>query len=411
MEVEPSIVPAEALSYSEGARRLSPERLTEHWTRTQAFPTPWSLPNPDQVVSLGEGPTEQNQDGGILPHSDLDNDPRWEPLGLPNEEFARLVANARPEGWRDYVPYIAVQLYWSIKRQDFDWWTPEITAWFNEIGERDTVSASTKEHHQGIAEVDEAVVKHWKAAYGYSVWAIDDYQLCGDDHGINVFRNLPIGLYYHWWCKTTVRVAYTRAILIVNRCCPLDPFGSEVSPRITSADFVATIQKVVVNLKLVLRKPFNLGYFFKAIKVGPDEQSNWVTAYICQTWTCLFLRYEHEEIPSIDALREGILISIANEQALALTATRDLGLTQDNECNATVQNVPLPTVHLSEDQLWSGNIAAGETFPQIPTTHTAYYDSPANHAIYDKVLHIDLLDGPTFHSTYTELVATLLGVE
>jgi hypothetical protein len=64
---------------------------------------------------------------------------------------------------------------------------------------------------------------------------------------------------------------------------------------------VAIIQQVIVQLKLALRKTGNLSQFFEAIKVGPNEQSDWVCAYICQTWTRLFLRFNHVAIPSIDA--------------------------------------------------------------------------------------------------------------
>jgi hypothetical protein len=91
--------------------------------------------------------------------------------------------------------------------------------------------------------------------------------------------------------------------------------------------------------------------------------------------------------------REGILIAIVNTQALALTVTRDLRLPQDNDYTPTVQNVPLPTVHLREDQLWSGNISVGERFPQLPQTHLDYYDSPANVRVFDNIPLIDILEG------------------
>jgi hypothetical protein len=69
-----------------------------------------------------------------------------------------------------------------------------------------------------------------------------------------------------------------------------------------------------------------------------------------------------------------------------------------------VQSVPLPTVHLREDQLWSRNISVGERFPQLPQTHLNYYDSPANVRVFDNIPLIDILDGPTYHKTYTELI-------
>jgi hypothetical protein len=166
---------------------------------------------------------------------------------------------------------------------------------------------------------------------------------------------------------------------------------------------VAVIQQVVVQLKLALRKTGNLGQFFKAIKVGPNKQSDWVCAYIFQTWTWLLLRFNHVEIPSINAFREGILIAIVNEQALALTVTRDLRLPQDSNYTPMVQNVPLPTVHLREGQLWSRNISV-ERFPQLPQTHLDYYDSPANVRVFDNIPLIDILDGPTYHKMYTELI-------
>ena len=410
MEVEPSIVPTAALSYSERARHLSEERLIGHYTRHQPFPTRWSLPNPDQFVPLREGPTEQNQDGGILPHSNLDIDPRAYPLGILDQDFARTLANDRPRDWRIEIPYITSQLYWSLKRQDFNWTTSSIKTWVEIHDARFEVSTSTQEHHQEVREVEEAVVRHWKAAYGYSVWSIDDFQLSCHNQGIAVFKHFPVGLYYHWWKSATVQVVYTRAILIVNRCCPVDPDTSDL-PKITSPDFVAIIQQVVVQLKLTLGKTENLGQFFEVIKVGPNEQSNWVSAYICQIWTRLFLRFNHVEIPSIDAFREGILIAIVSEQALALAVTRDLGLPQDNDYNPTVQNVPLPEVHLREDQLWSGNISVGERFPQLPQTHLDYYDSPANVRVFDNIPLIDILDGPTYHKTYTELILPLLDTD
>ena len=410
MEVESSIVPAEALSYSERARHLSEERLIGHSDRHQPFPTRWSLPNPDQFVPLREGPTKQNQDGGILPHSNIDIDPRAYPLGILDQDFARILANDRPADWRIAIPYITSQLYWSLKRQDSNWTTSSIKDWVENYDARSEVSTSTHEHHQEVREVEEAVVRHWKAAYGYSVWSVDDFQLSCNDSGIEVFRNFPVGLYYHWWAYTTVQVVYTRAILIVNRCCPVDPDTSDL-PKITSPDFVAIIQQVVVQLKLTLRKTGNLGQFFEAIKVGSNEKSNWVCAYICQTWTRLFLRFNHVEIPSIDVFREGILIAIVNEQALALTVTRDLRLPQDNDYTPTVQNVPLPAVHLREDQLWSGNISVGERFPQLPQTHLDYYDSPANVRVFDNIPLIDILDGPTCHKTYTELILPLLDAD
>ena len=403
MEVERSaptyIVPVEALSYSEGAKRLSADRLTRHNDRTQSFPTLWSLPKPDQFIPLREGPTEQNQDGGILPHSDLDIDPRACPLGILNRDFATTLANDRPKGWRLTVDYKIVQLYWSLKRKDYNWTTENIKEWVETYDEQSTVSLCYYQHHQEDREVEEAVVKHWNAAYGHSTWSIDDFQLSCHDRGLFVFRNFPVGLCYHWWAKAPVRVAYTRAILIVNRCCPVDPNTSYL-PKIISPSFVAVIQQVVVQLKLALRETENLGQFFEAIKVGPDERSTWVCAYICQIWTRLFLRFNHVEIPSIDAFREGILIAIANEQALALTATRDLGLYQDNDHISTIQNVPLPTVHLREDQLWSGSISSDETFPQIPKTHLDYYDSREE---YDNVPLINILDGPTYPKTFKEL--------
>jgi hypothetical protein len=106
----------------------------------------------------------------------------------------------------------------------------------------------------------------------------------------------------------------------------------------------------------------------------------------------------------IDSFCEGILIAIVNAQALALTVTRDLRLPQDNDYTPTVQNVPLPTVHLREDQLWSGNISVGERFPQLPQMHLDYYNSPANIRVFDYIPLIDILDGPTYHKTYTELI-------
>jgi hypothetical protein len=127
---------------------------------------------------------------------------------------------------------------------------------------------------------------------------------------------------------------------------------------------VGIIQQVIIQLKLALRKTGNLGQFFEAIKVRPNKQSDWVCAYICQTWTRLFLRFNHVAIPLINAFREGILIAIVNTQALALTVTRDLRLPQVNDYTPMVQNIPLPTVHLREDQLWSRNISVGERFPQ-----------------------------------------------
>jgi hypothetical protein len=102
--------------------------------------------------------------------------------------------------------------------------------------------------------------------------------------------------------------------------------------------------------------------------------------------------------------REGILIAIVNVQALALTVTRDLRLPQDNDYTPMVQNVPLPTVHLREDQLWSGNISVGERFPQLPQTCLDYYDSLANVRVFDNIPLIDILDGPTYHKMYTELI-------
>jgi hypothetical protein len=159
-----------------------------------------------------------------------------------------------------------------------------------------------------------------------------------------------------------------------------------------------------MQLKLALRKTGNLGQFFEAIKVRPNEQSDWVCAYICQTWTQLFLRFNHVAIPSIDAFCEGILIAIVNAKALALTVTRDLRLPQDNDYTPTVQNIPLPTVHLREDQLWSGNISVGERFPQLPQMHLDYYDLPANIRVFNNIPLINILDGPTYHKTYTELI-------
>ena len=76
MEAEHLIVPSEDLSYSEGARRLSGDRLTERNNRAQPFPASWSLPSPNQLVPLVEGPTRQNQDGGILPDANIDTGPR-----------------------------------------------------------------------------------------------------------------------------------------------------------------------------------------------------------------------------------------------------------------------------------------------------------------------------------------------
>jgi hypothetical protein len=69
-----------------------------------------------------------------------------------------------------------------------------------------------------------------------------------------------------------------------------------------------------------------------------------------------------------------------------------------------VQNIPLPTVHLREDQLWSGNISVGERFPQLPQMHLDYYDSPANVRVFDNIPLINILDGPTYHKMYTELI-------
>jgi hypothetical protein len=353
---------------------------------------------------LREGPTKQNQDGGILPHSNLDVDLRAYPLGILDQDFARILATNRPRNWRIAIPYITSQLYWSLKRQDSNWTMSSIKDWVKNYDTRFEVSTPTHEHHQDIREVKEAVVRHWRAAYGYSVWSIDDFQLSCNNNGIAVFQNFPVGLYYyHWWTDATVRVVYTRAILIVNRCCPVDPDTSDL-PKIMSPGFVAIIQQVIVQLKLALRKTGNLGQFFEAIKVGPNEQSDWVYAYICQTWTRLFLRFNHVAIPSIDAFREGILITIVNAQALALTVTRDLRLPQDNDYTPTVQNVPLPTVRLREDQLWSRNISVGERFPQLPQTHLDYYDSPANVRVFNNIPLIDILDGPTYHKTYTELI-------
>jgi hypothetical protein len=187
-----------------------------------------------------------------------------------------------------------------LKRQDSNWTTNSIKDWVENYDTRFEVSTPTHEHHQDIREVKEAVGRHWKAAYGYSVWSIDDFQLSCNNNGIAVFQNFPVGLYYHWWTDATVRVVYTRAFLIVNRCCPVDPDTSDL-PKITSPGFMAIIQQVIVQLKLALGKTGNLGQFFEAIKVRPNEQSDWVCAYICQTWTRLFLWFNHIAIPSIDA--------------------------------------------------------------------------------------------------------------
>jgi hypothetical protein len=249
---------------------------------------------------LREGPTEQNQDGGILPYSNLDIDPRAYPLGILDQDFTRILATNRPRNWRIAIPYITSQLYWSLKRQDSNSTTSSIKDWVKNYDTRFEVSTPTHKHHQDVREVKEAVVRHWKAAYGYSVWSIDDFQLSCNNNGIAVFQNFPVGLYYHWWTNATVQVVNTRAILIVNSCCPVDPDTSDL-PKITSPGFMVIIQQVVVQLKLALRKTENLGQFFKAIKVGPNEQSDWVCAYICQTWTRLFLRFNHVAIPSIDA--------------------------------------------------------------------------------------------------------------
>jgi hypothetical protein len=278
-----------------------------------------------------------------------------------------------------------------------------IKDWVKNYDTRFEVSTPTHEHHQDIREDEEAVVRHCKAAYGYSVWSIDDFQLSCNNNRVAVFQNFPVGLYYHWWTDETVRVVYTRAILIVNCCCPVDPDTSDL-PKITSPGFVVIIQQVIVQLKLALRKTGNLGQFFKAIKVGPNEQSDWVCAYICPTWTWLFLWFNHVAIPSINAFCEGILIAIVNAQALALRVTRDLRLPQDNNYTPMVQNILLPTVHLREDQLWSRNISVGERFPQLPQTHLDYYNSLANVRVFNNIPLIDILDRPTYHKTYTELI-------
>jgi hypothetical protein len=155
---------------------------------------------------LREGPIKQNQDGGILPHSNLDIDPRAYPLGILDQDFARILATDRPRNWRIAIPYITSQLYWSLKRQDSNWTMSSIKDWVKNYDIRFEVSTPTHEHHQDVREVEEAVVRHWKAAYGYSVWSIDDFQLSCNNNGIAVFQNFPVGLYYHWWTDATVRV-------------------------------------------------------------------------------------------------------------------------------------------------------------------------------------------------------------
>jgi hypothetical protein len=79
---------------------------------------------------LREGSTEQNEDGGILPHSNLDIDPRAYPLGIVlDQDLARILATNRPRNWRIVIPYITSQLYWSLMRQDSNWTMSSIKDW------------------------------------------------------------------------------------------------------------------------------------------------------------------------------------------------------------------------------------------------------------------------------------------
>jgi hypothetical protein len=82
---------------------------------------------------LREGPTKQNQDGGILPHSNLDIDPRTYPLGILDQDFARTLATNRPRNWRVAILSITSQLYWSLKRQDSNWTTSSIKDWVKKL--------------------------------------------------------------------------------------------------------------------------------------------------------------------------------------------------------------------------------------------------------------------------------------
>jgi hypothetical protein len=52
-------------------------------------------------------------------------------------------------------------------RQDSNWTTSSIKDWVKNYDARFEVSTPTHKHHQDVREVEEAVVRHWKAAYGF----------------------------------------------------------------------------------------------------------------------------------------------------------------------------------------------------------------------------------------------------